>query len=209
MAQQRHPFGRVGSLYIGRHLTVWRVVHHAHQVLFFHLAVFANELARNATVLRQHQQSYRVNVEAPGRCQALQLTEVEARAAGVVLPVRARVDECHSGLMPVFGLTTDKTHGFVQQDGDLLLLFTLGLLGHLDHVSRFDQHAHFGHHAIHGDPAALDPRIAFPAGTHAQLGHALVQTRTVWRFVRSLFGTDAHGCRWLARRVERADGRWR
>ena len=86
--------------------------------------------------------------------------------------------------MPIFSLTADVTDGFVDEDGDLLLLLLLSSAVNLN--ARIGGHrlAHHRGLAIDAHPALLNPGISLPPRAQAQLGHALVQAngqrRTVW-----------------------------
>ena len=106
-------------------------VHHAHQIFLFHHRVFANQQARNAAVLRQHQQAGGINVEATGGHQAFELAAVEEKARVVFGPAVARLDQCDGGLMAVFGLTADDAQRLVQKNGDLLGLLAFSQLVNL------------------------------------------------------------------------------
>ena len=153
------------------------LVDHSHQVFLVHGGVLANQLARDASVLREHQQANRVNIEPPGRCQTAQLGRRETVAAGVIAPVGARVDQRHGRRVAVLCLAAHIAHGLVQQDGDALVLKTLRDLVHVDAVGGQHLHAHFRHLAIDLDPALGNPVVGLAPRAQAQLGHALVQAR--------------------------------
>ena len=151
------------------------LVNDAHQVLLFHLGVLTNDLPGHPTILGQHQEAHRVDIEPPRRRQATQLRRRKSVAAGVVTPVRAGVDQCHRGRVAILGLAAHISDGLVQQDGDALLLETLGNLVYVDAVGRQHLHAHLGHLAIDLHPALGDPVVRLAPRAQAQLGHALVQ----------------------------------
>ena len=161
-----------GALHIGLRCAVV----HPHQVLFFGVAVFANQLAGNAAVLGQHQQADRVDVQPPSGGQASQLARRETGARGVVAPVVARLDQGDGRGVAVFGLPADIAHRLVQQNGDALGLLLLRLALDGDAVLRRHLHAHAGGLAVDAHPAVRDPVIGFAARAQAQFGHALVQT---------------------------------
>jgi hypothetical protein len=118
----RSSLPRSGSAWPGAQVA------HAHQVFLLHRRVFADELARHAAVLRQHQQADRVDVEPAGRGQAAQLRGVEEEARVVVTPAVLRGDQRHGGIMTVLGLAADMPHRLVEQDGDLRGLLALACL---------------------------------------------------------------------------------
>jgi hypothetical protein len=150
-------------------------VAHAHQVFLFHHRVFADELARHAAVLCEHQQADGVDVEPPGRRQATQLRGVEEKARVVVAPAVLRGEQRHGGFMPVLGLAADVPDRLVQQDGDLRGLLALGFFVHLDAVGWFHLQPHGGDLPIDLDPALGDPVVGLAARAQAALGHAFVQ----------------------------------
>jgi hypothetical protein len=76
VAQARQLSRREDGLHVGGHLAQA----HAHQVFLVHAGVLADQLARHAAVLRQHQQAHRVDVQPPGGRQAAQLGGREALA---------------------------------------------------------------------------------------------------------------------------------
>jgi hypothetical protein len=53
---------------------------HTDQVFLFHPRVLADQVARDAAILREHQQAGGIDVQPPGRCQAAQVAGVEAKA---------------------------------------------------------------------------------------------------------------------------------
>ena len=69
VAQACQQLARENFLHIERLI----LVGHAHQILFFHVAVFANQLAGYSAILGQHQHAYRVDVQAACRGQSTQL----------------------------------------------------------------------------------------------------------------------------------------
>ncbi len=79
------------------------------------LAVFADQLARDAAVLREHQQSGRVDIEPACRCEASQQRGIEACGCGPPL-LRRGSDERHRRLIAVFGLARDVAERLVQQN---------------------------------------------------------------------------------------------
>jgi hypothetical protein len=171
VAQALELLGRKRALHVHR----LSAVAYAHQVFFFNIRVFANELARHAAVLGQHQQADRVDIQAAGRCQTAQLFMPPAHAAVAFTPAVLRLHQHHRRLVPVFGLAADVTDRFVNQDSDLLALLMLGLLRHLDAVRRRYGLTHLSRLAVDAHPAPLNPVIGLTARAHAQLGHALVQ----------------------------------
>ena len=165
----------------GRGIGGGRVGHagidHAHQVFLFDGRVFADQLARNAAVLRQHQQSGRVDVQPACRHQALELTGVKEEAGVVLSPAVLRLYQCDGRLVAILGLTTDQAERLVDQHRDLVGLLAFGLLADLDaHIGAY-LHAHAGDHAVDLDPALGNPVVGLAARGPAQFGHALVQAQ--------------------------------
>ena len=152
-------------------------VGHAHQVFLFHLGVFADQLTRHAAVLRQHQQTGGIDVQASGGGQAAQMRRGEAQFGRVAAPVAARVDQGDGGFVPVFGLAAHIAHGLVQKNSHLPVLLLFGGFVDGDAVRQRDLLAHAGGQAVDHHPALLDPGVGFAPRAHAQLGHAFVQAR--------------------------------
>ena len=150
-------------------------VNHPDQVFLLHHRIFANELAGNAPVLRQHQQPGGINIQPPGGHQAFELAAMEEKAGVVLCPTVLRLHQGDGGLVAVFGLAAYQPQRLVDQDGDLIGLLALGRLVNLNaHIGQH-LHAHFSHFAVDLDPAFANPFIGLTARGHAQLGHAFVQ----------------------------------
>ena len=85
----------------------------AHEIFFFDLAPFADELSRDTPVLREHEQSSGIDVESACRRQSSQVGWVKpalARVGGVVIVGR---DERYSGAMTRLRLGRDIPDRFV------------------------------------------------------------------------------------------------
>ena len=173
--QARQLLAREDRLHVGRAFGAAHRVAHAHEVLLLHAGVLADELARDAAVLREHQQADRIDVEPARGRQATQLLRREAHARAVAAPVVALLHERDGGLVPVLRLAADVAHRLVQQDGDLLRLLAAGARVDLDAVLRADLQAHGRDGAVDLDPALLDPRVGLAARTQAEVGHAFVE----------------------------------
>ena len=183
VAQQGQLVGRKGGLHVLRDdasalRAVGRVVH-AHQVLLFNAAVFTNEGAGHAAVLREHEQAHGVDVEPAAGRQAAGVLGGEAAAvggvAGIAAPLTGRANEGGGGFVAVFGLTAHVAHGLVQQDGDLPGLLVAGLGQHVDLGVGRHGHTHDGGFAVDQHPAAGNPFVGLAARAQAEVGHAFVQ----------------------------------
>ena len=178
MAQQGEFFARKDRLHVGADGVVIvnaaelagaagraliSVVNHPHQVFLFHDGVFANQLARHAAVLRQHQQPGRVNVKAPGGHQAFELAGVEEKTGVVLRPAVLRLHQGDGGQMAVFSLAADEADRLVHQHRHLLGLLALGLLVDLNAHIGLHLHAHGRHRPVDLDPALGNPVIGFAA----------------------------------------------
>ena len=162
MAQQGKLGGREDGLYVlAYNAAAGRSGRHAHQIFFVYGAVLADELARNAPVLREHEQTSGVDIEPPSGSQAAQLAGQKAHSLGVATPVAGVVYQGGSALVAVFGLATDVAHGLVQQDGDLLLLLPVGGSVDVDAVRISHALACAGRQLIDEDPAAGNPLVGF------------------------------------------------
>ena len=69
----------------------------AHEVLLLDRAVLADQLARDAAVLRQHEQADRVDVEPAGRDEAPQVLRREAKPRAVLAPLSLGVTSTRAG----------------------------------------------------------------------------------------------------------------
>ena len=150
-------------------------VGHAHQVFLVDVRILANQLARDAAVLGQHQEADGVDVEPAGRRQSTQLLAGKAHRRAVLAPAVLRLYQRGGGLVAVLGLAADKAHGLVQQNGHALLLLAARGGGHFDLRIGRDLQAHLGNLAVHANPALGNPVIGFAARAQAQFGHALVE----------------------------------
>ena len=177
MAQSGQLLGRKQGLHIGLHLAHGQApILHPHQILLLHLRILANQLACHPTVLGEHQQAHRVDVQAASGGQAHALAWDKAGGRAVVAPAVLRLDQVDGGGVAVFGLAADKAHGFVQDDGDLFVLLAPREFVHLDAVQGADRFAQHRHLAIHLDPALGDPVVGLAARAQAEFGHAFVQS---------------------------------
>lgn len=100
---------------------------------------------------------------------------VPKKARIVVGPAVLWGEQGHGGLVPVFGLAADITHGLVDQNRDLIGLLAFGDTVGFNFVGGQNLLPHGRHHAVDLDPAIGHPVVRFTARTHAQLGHAFVQ----------------------------------
>ena len=161
MAQQGKLRGREDGLYVlAYNAAAGRSVRHAHQIFFVDGAVLANELACHAPVLRKHKQASGVDIEPPSGSQAAQLAGQKAHGFGVAAPVAGVVYQGGGALVAVFGLAADVAHGFVQQDGDLLLLLAVGGAVDVDAVAFCHALACAGGQLIDENPAAGNPLVS-------------------------------------------------
>jgi hypothetical protein len=134
---------------------------HAHQVFLFDRGVFSDQRARNAAVLRQHQQTVRIDVQSPGRRQAAQVIAVEALPRRVAHPLVFRKEQHAGGLVSVFGLTADIADRLVHQHRHPLRLLDARFLVHFHLLVRQHALAQNGGFAVDRHPAAHDPVVGF------------------------------------------------
>ena len=183
MAQAGELFGREHSLHVLRHHalalgTVGRPLH-AHQIFLLDAAVFTDEGAGHAAILREYQQADGVDVEptAGGQTSGVLWRKAAAvrRRSHIAAPLAGRTDERGCGFVAIFGLAAHIAHWLVQQDRHLAGLLVARLGQHLDLDVRQHRHAHLGGLAVDQHPAARDPGVGLAARAQAELGHALVQ----------------------------------
>ncbi|MDT4841154.1 hypothetical protein FQZ97_749970 [compost metagenome] len=152
---------------------------HAHQVFLFNAAVLADELARDAAVLREHEQAHGVDVEPAAGREAAGVFGGEAaavrRVAGIATPLAGRADQRGGGFVAVFGLAAHVAHGLVQQDRHLPGLLVARLGQHLHVGVGRHGHAHDSRLAVDQHPAARDPFVGLAARAQAEVGHAFVE----------------------------------
>ncbi len=129
-----------------------------HQVFLLHLRIVADQLARDAAVLGEDQQSGGIDVQPTRRCQALQVRSLKTlRIAGHLGPRR---NQAHCRLVAVFGLRRNVTDRLVQQDRRLPRLCRTRLRGQGDHRIGRGPCAQLRHSlAIDEHQAALDKGI--------------------------------------------------
>ena len=89
----------------------------ANQVFLFHHRIIADQLACDAAILGQDQQSGGIDVEPAGRCQTFQMGKLKALRVPGHLGFRR--DQADGRLVTVFGLTGNITHRLVHQQGRL------------------------------------------------------------------------------------------
>ena len=143
------------------------------------VAVVADQLARDAAVLRQHEQADRIDVEPAGRergsrrcCGEKRMPERSSRHW------RSRRDQDARRLVAVLGLAADVADRLVEQDGDELRLRVARARVDRDVLARQDARAELGDDAaVDADPAARDPFVGFAARGEAELAHALRQAQ--------------------------------
>jgi hypothetical protein len=169
-------------------------VAHAHQVFLFHHRVFADELARHAAVLCEHQQADGVDVEPPGRRQATQLRGVEEKARVVVAPAVLRGEQRHGGLMAVLGLAADVPMGLLSRMVTCVACWPSAFLSISMRSARLDLQPHGRDLAIDLDPALGNPVVGLAARAQAALGHALVQADRVGGPGHAREGAGRCGC---------------
>ena len=184
MAQARDVFGRKTGLRIARD----RAEVHPHQVFLFHFGILADQLARDAAVLRQHEQAGRIDVKAPGGREAAQLRRREAGVARIAHPVAALTDQAHRRLMPVLGLPAHVADRLVQKNRDLAGLLTARTAVDLDASAVRNFQPDLRDRAIDQHPALRDPFVRLAPRTQAQFGHALVQAGQ-----GGIIGSSGHG----------------
>ncbi len=148
----------------------------AYQVFLVDRRVLTNQLARHPPILRQYQQTGRVNVEPAGRCQSLQTRRMEDRRAGRTV-LRVRLDQCHRRREAGLWLTGDIAHRLVQQNRHPALLVRLRLLVKHNHRSRIRTGTEFADPSpINEDPATGNVLVGIAARAKATLGHQLGNT---------------------------------
>jgi len=155
---------------------------HANEVFLLDLGVLADELFCHPPVLRENQQPGRVDIQASGGGQALQLGWIELHRRGVARPAVLGAYEYDSWFIAILGLPRYVTHRLVEQDGHLgaLVLTRRGI--DLDARLRGNPHAQLVHHlAINPYPAADNPFFGLAARAQSQFAHALGQAGEVRR----------------------------
>jgi hypothetical protein len=152
----------------------------AHEIFLLDRGVLADQLFRDAAILRQHQQPRRVDVESPGGNQRLKMLAPELDGRRVRGPAVLRPDQYDRGFVTIFRLTGDVAHGLVQQDGDLFALVLARGGVYLDTgIGRYARAQGVDDHPIHRDPTTGDPALGFASGAQAQFAHALGEARVV------------------------------
>ena len=141
----------------------------AHQIFLFDLRVVTDQLARDPAVLRQYQQTRRIDVEAPGRCQALEVAGLEALAVRGKLGFRR--DEGDRGLVTILGLPGNISDRLVQQDRHLSGLRRARFRCQGDDRIRQRPRAELGDAlSIDEHQAALDKSVRLATRTQAAFG---------------------------------------
>ncbi len=141
----------------------------AHQIFLFDLGVITDQLARDPAVLRQHQQTRRINVEAPGRRQALEVAGLEALTVRGCLGLGR--DQRHGRLVSILGLPGNKPDRLVQQDRRLPGLGGARFRCQSDDRIRRGPRTELRHAlSIDEDQAALDIGIRLAARAQTTLG---------------------------------------
>jgi hypothetical protein len=148
-------------------------VAHAHQILLLDRAVFADQLAGHAAVLRQHQQAGRVDIQPTGRCEPSGVGGVKPRMDCIDSPSIGCTDQHCGARIAILGLAADIADRLVQQDRHAASLFSLRRRIDLDALVRVDALPEYGWNAIDPDPAGRDPLIGLAPRRQAALGHHL------------------------------------
>ena len=176
---QRETVVEQGHIRIGQAGAVW--VLDPHKVFLLDVRVFADQLPCYPTVLGQHQQSDRVDVETARWGQAAHVSRVPAQPGLVFFPLVLGPQQHGCGLIPVFGLTADVADRFVQKNGDALGLFAVRCRIDDDLVLRPHSLAQNCQPAVDAYPASSDPLVRFPAGCETERCHAFGEAITFQR----------------------------
>ena len=132
---------------------------HPNQVLFFNLRVLANQLLGYATVLRQHQQAHRIDVQSTRRRQAPQVPVREPHRRQILRPAVSGLNQLNGWRVPIFGLSAHISHRFVQEHRDTRLLQLRSFLHHFNVVGGAHLHAHQSQATIDMHPTPLYPVV--------------------------------------------------
>src|SRR3546814_5481999 len=88
---------------------------YSHQIFFIYFGVVADQLTSDTPVLRQDQQTLRVDIQPSGRSQAAQMARLETQRRLVGLVVRSGANQRHGRPIALLGLARYITHRLVQQ----------------------------------------------------------------------------------------------
>src|SRR5690606_33532946 len=104
----------------------------AHEVFLVDLGFFADQRARNASVLRQDEETLRIDIQPAGGRQAAQVRGAELHAGVVTAVLRLRRNEADGRAVALLGLPRYVAYRLVQDDGDTRGLPRLGGTGKRD-----------------------------------------------------------------------------
>src|SRR5665213_2746770 len=166
------------------HCLVWQRALDAHQVFLLDCRVAADQVLGDAAVLREHDESGGIDVEAPRRCESAQVAGLEPGRRRVVGPAVLGFDQRHRRRVTILGLAGDVADRLVQQDGHELALVVRRRPIDVDARVRRHAHAERGDDvAIDLHPSVLDPIVGFASRAKPELAHAFRKTRIVGIFV--------------------------
>ena len=148
----------------------------SHKVLLLHRRVLADQLLRDASVLREDEKAGRVDVEASRGREVAQLLRCEVDRRAVVTPSRRWIDQHDRRLISGLRLRGYVADRLVEENRHAPLL--LGLRPALDSDGLVGQDLRAklaDDFTVDTDPSARDPFVGLATRTEAELRHPLRQ----------------------------------